>query len=152
MGTSLPEELSNSIVGNSSKDKLQVPTVFHTLSLLQPLKAPKSYGTYSKQQQDEVIAFIKDGNSLRTAEKYFGIPKSTMHCWLKKVHPASNIENGNTKYSQSLDIDTYSMVHNNIDDNEGESSPFYVCNSNKPLTFIKMLTFTVSSQLQLYVL
>ena len=54
--------------------------------LLAPLKPPKSYGTYTKQQQDEVIAYIKDGNSLRTAEKVFGIPKSTMHCWLKKLH------------------------------------------------------------------
>lgn len=55
-------------------------------TLLAPLKAPKSYGTYSKQQQEEVINFIRDGNSLRTAEKVFGIPKSTMHCWLKKMH------------------------------------------------------------------
>jgi len=55
-------------------------------ALLTPLKAPKSYGTYSKQQQEQVIAFIKDGNSLRTAERLFGIPKSTMHCWLKKIN------------------------------------------------------------------
>lgn len=118
MGMPLPEKLSTSnIVGNLPKEKLQVPSVFQKLSLLQPLKAPKSYGTYSKQQQEEVIAFIKDGNSLRTAEKYFGIPKSTMHCWLKKVH-LSNGDNGNTKYNQPLDIDTYTMS-NTIDDKEG---------------------------------
>lgn len=30
------------------------------ISLLTPLKASKSYGTYSKQQQEDVIAFIKE--------------------------------------------------------------------------------------------
>ena len=65
----------------SNNDFTKSPT-----NLLAPLKAPKSYGTYTKQQQEQVIAFIKDGNSLRTAEKMFGIPKSTMHCWLKKLN------------------------------------------------------------------
>ena len=56
----------------------------HSDDLSMTLKPPKSYGTYSEKQQEDVVAFIKDGNSLRTAEKVFGIPKSTMHCWLKK--------------------------------------------------------------------
>lgn len=59
---------------------------FANLKLLASLAPSKSYRSYSKQQQDDVISFIKDGNSLRKAEKVFGIPKSTMHCWLKKIH------------------------------------------------------------------
>ena len=89
MGTSLPEK--SLTIGKSSNEKsTTVPSLFNGISLLAPLKAPKSYGTYTKQQQQEVIAFIKEGNSLRTAEKFFGIPKSTMHCWLKKIQNTSS--------------------------------------------------------------
>ncbi|XP_047136297.1 uncharacterized protein LOC101234494 isoform X2 [Hydra vulgaris] len=49
------------------------------------IKVPKLYGSYSKRQQAKVVAFIRKGNSLRSAEKLFGIPKSTLHCWLKKL-------------------------------------------------------------------
>ena len=92
MGTSLPEK--NSSTGKSSKERsTTVPSLFSGISLLAPLKVPKSYGTYTKQQQEEVIAFIKEGNSLRTAEKFFGIPKSTMHCWLKKIQNSSGEHN-----------------------------------------------------------
>ena len=100
MGTSLPEKTST--IGKASKEKsLTVPSLFNGISLLAPLKAPKSYGTYSKQQQEEVIAFIKEGNSLRTAEKFFGIPKSTMHCWLKKIHNSQNGESNNNQSNNS---------------------------------------------------
>jgi len=100
MGTSLPEKTSN--IGNSSKDKTSVPSLFNNISLLAPLKAPKSYGTYTKQQQEEVIAFINEGNSLRTAEKYFGIPKSTMHCWLKKINNNNTSDETHSKYNSKL--------------------------------------------------
>lgn len=94
MGTSLPEK--SSTTGKSSKERsTTVPSLFNSISLLAPLKVPKSYGTYTKQQQEEVIAFIKEGNSLRTAEKFFGIPKSTMHCWLKKIQNSSGEQNTN---------------------------------------------------------
>ncbi|XP_065666344.1 uncharacterized protein LOC101234494 isoform X2 [Hydra vulgaris] len=49
------------------------------------IKVPKLYGSYSKRQQAKVVAFIRKGNSLRSAERLFGIPKSTLHCWLKKL-------------------------------------------------------------------
>lgn len=101
MGTSLPEK--NTTIGKSSKERsTAVPSLFNGISLLAPLKAPKSYGTYTKQQQEEVIAFIKEGNSLRTAEKFFGIPKSTMHCWLKKIqNNSSNTGESSTRSSSS---------------------------------------------------
>ena len=102
MGTSLPEKTST--IGNSSKDKTIVPSLFSNISLLAPLKAPKSYGTYSKQQQEEVIAFIKEGNSLRTAEKYFGIPKSTMHCWLKKINSNSETQSSQPSKLKSTNV------------------------------------------------
>ena len=124
MGTSLPDNLPNSIIANSSRDKVQLPSkaAVQNLSLLQPLKAPKSYGTYSRQQQGEVIAFIKDGNSLRTAEKHFGIPKSTMHCWLKKVPMNNNVDNAAsmTKYNEPLEVETYSMVHSFLNGKDGK--------------------------------
>lgn len=79
--------------GRFDHSPLLTQPIENDLTLLPPLKAPKSYGTYSKQQQEDVIAFIKDGHSLRTAEKVFGIPKSTMHCWLKKLHVKSDLSN-----------------------------------------------------------
>ena len=64
---------------------------FTNLRLLASLAPSKSYRSYSKQQQDDVISYIKDGNSLRKAQKVFGIPKSTMHCWLKKITTAHHL-------------------------------------------------------------
>ena len=73
------------------------PNAIHT-------KIPKLYGSYSKLQQEKVITFIRNGNSLRSAEKVFGIPKSTLHCWLKKLDSSFIKESADamTKFPSSI--------------------------------------------------